>query len=424
MKSKSGIIVIVSIALLIILLYIIFPKGDSNFWGKGYSLEGEEPFDLNYTIDFIQKVYPNQEFIVPDSSIGKTLQFWKDTVRSNYMHIGSYMYMDSMARAEFKDYIIRGNTAIFITERTPAELLDIANNGECIYYLKEGYHKLRDTILRANFTHSDLQSDQDFRFEARNKRGPIYFDWQYFDPNLFCEDNYSFERVGLANDSLCNFIRLSMGDGFIYLHSNPILFTNYFVVQEQGAEYIRNAIAHLNEGPIIYENKNYHEQSFLGNSGSSSSNYMDKSDGPFKYILSQESFRWALYTILGLLIMYIVFGIRRKQSPIPVQRLAENSSIEYVETISELYFQSKGRDKIAQYLFEQYYDFIKSRYQLVRSDDKLKFLNKLKLKSEVPLYHLKNIDELDATRIHKMEVGQDDLIEYYKKLNFFYDKCK
>jgi len=89
-----------------------------------------------------------------------------------------------------------------------------------------------------------------------------------------------------------------------------------------------------------------------------------------------------------------------------------------------LYYQSKGKEKIAEYLFSQYYDFIRSKYQLMKGEDKDKFLKKLSLKSEVGTNHLKQIEEMDSLREHKMEMTQDDLINYYQKLEQFYENCK
>ncbi len=407
--------------ILVLSLYFIFSSGGSKYnWSENYLSSNDQPFGLEHTLDYLEAIYDDGDIIIPDSSITKTLEIWKDSIQSNYVHIGGYLPINEEARDEFFEYVSAGNSALLILKKIPESITDYVNDGECTY-VWQGFSSVSDTVCRVNFNHPNLRKEESFVFQTGNRYGTLRKSWNHFG-EIICPDNYSFTPIGTLNDTLVNLVRVEYGDGFIYLHSNPLLFTNYFVVQEEGANYIRDVFSHLNTGPIVYEDRRYKGDFFGGESGSR--DYNSRSEGPFKYLLTQESFRWAIYTLLGLLALYIFFGIRRKQSPIPVQRLPENSSIEYVETISELYYQSKGKEKIAEYLFSQYYDFIRSKYQLMKGDNQEKFLKKLSLKSEVGTNHLKQIEEMDSLREHKIEMTQEDLINYYQKLEQFYENCK
>lgn len=420
MSNTVKIVLILTVVIGLISLLNYF-QGPKHNWGENYNTNNSEPFGLEYTMEFIKRSYPDQEFIVPDTSIVATLRSWTDTLVSNYIHVGGYFNLDTAAHGALFDYVNSGNNALFILKRPSRTFMERLNDGECSYYW-EGIASKYDTVWRANFTHPDLKVPEGREFMAVNKYGPIKRYWNYFPKKYFCEGNYSFTTVGTVSDSLVNFIRVPHGDGFFYVHTNPILFSNYFITQPDGVEYARDVFSHLNEGTIIYEDLRYLSDFTLGDG--SSRNAMNRNEGPFKYIMSQESLRWAMYTLLGLLFIYVFFGIRRKQKMIPVILTQENSSIEYVETISELYFQSKGKNKIAQYLFDQYYEFIRLKYQLTLGEDRQKFLDRLVLKSEISSGLIKELNNLDDQRNHRIEITQDDLITYYKKLENFYAICK
>ncbi|NND76881.1 MAG: hypothetical protein HKN39_01700 [Flavobacteriales bacterium] len=421
MNSATKIVLLVAVAIGLVLLINYF-SGPKHSWGENYRTNNTEPFGLEFTLKYVKGLYPEKEFIIPDTSISATLEQWTDTVTSNYLHIGGYLHLDTLERSNLFDYVASGNNAIFILERPNHALMESLNDGSCNYYW-DGMGSKFDTIWKANFVHPELNNTEGVSFMAVNSNGPIKRYWNYFPEQYFCLDNTSYTKLGTANDTLVNFIRKPHGNGFFYIHSNPILFTNYFVTQKEGADYVRDVFSHMNDGAIIYEDLVYQEEFDLLGDDNRSRDTLDRNEGPFRYIMSQESLRWAMYTLLGLLAIYVFFGVRRKQKMIPVALIPENSSIEYVETISELYYQLKGRNKIAQYLFDQYYAFIREHYQLSPGEDRKKFLEKLSLKSDVLEGHLKALEELNEQQIHRTDVTQDDLIQYYKKLEQFYESC-
>ena len=64
---------------------------------------------------------------------------------------------------------------------------------------------------------------------------------------------------------------------------------------------------------------------------------------PLRYFLSQPPLRWAVYLSLGLAVLCLLFGTRRRQRVIPVMKEPENHTIEFIELIGTLYYQSRER---------------------------------------------------------------------------------
>lgn len=404
---------------LFICVYYLF-KQDRYNWHESYNTKSNQPFGTELTIPFIKQLYPDQQLLIPDSTISRTLQERIDSAPSNYLYVGAQFMADSMAWAAIYDYVAAGNNVYFFVQEPNQELIDQLHSGECLYYTTDFQAHL-DTVWNVSLTHPTYNGSSDYSFKAVNRSGPINRSWNYFPIEFFCDHNSSITTLGRAEEYYVNFARFDFGEGQFYIHTNPILFTNYFLVDEKGAEYARKVLSHLLDGDIIYED--YKWQSYRGGGGFGRGR-VNRDEGPFKYLMSQESLKWAVYVALGLLIIYVFFGMKRKQRIIPVIHKADNSSIEYVETISELFYQSEGRSKVAEYLFNQYYDFVKTNYNLTPHIEKQKFLNRLVLKSEMDQKDIEYLNYLDKDRQSKQEILSEDIILYYKNLEKFYANCK
>ncbi|MCD8183961.1 MAG: DUF4350 domain-containing protein [Bacteroides sp.] len=118
------------------------------------------------------------------------------------------------------------------------------------------------------------------------------------------------------------------GKGEIILASTPLLFTNYGVLDGKNATYIFRVLSRLKGLPIV-----------------STEGYMKETAqvqvSPFRYFLSQEPLRWALYLTMLSILLFMAFTARRKQRAIPVIREPENKSLESIELIGTLYYQKK-----------------------------------------------------------------------------------
>ena len=63
------------------------------------------------------------------------------------------------------------------------------------------------------------------------------------------------------------------------------------------------------------------------------------SDSPLRFILSQPALKWAWYLLLAGVLIFIIFNLRRTQRPIPILPKNLNTSVEFVKTIGNLYYQ-------------------------------------------------------------------------------------
>jgi hypothetical protein len=167
-------------------------------------------------------------------------------------------------------------------------------------------------------------------------------------------------------------IYVKWGKGNFILNSTPLVFSNiYLMSSAHTAEFAEKTFSYL-------PNKNIAWTEFyqLGR---------NESRTPLRFILTNEPLRWAYYITLGSIMLFMIFEAKRKQRTIPILKPLANTTLEFVSTLGNLYYQKGNHKNIAekkiQFLMEQ----IRTKYWLQTSRIDDVFLTTLSSKSGQPL---------------------------------------
>jgi len=143
-------------------------------------------------------------------------------------------------------------------------------------------------------------------------------------------------------------LKVSWGKGFLYLNSTPLAFTNAYLLNGQNAEFASLSLSHLPD-QTTYWTEFYH----LGRL---------EAQTPLRFILTNEPLSWAYYIGILSIVLFMIFEARRRQRIIPIIKPLANTSLEFVQTIGNLYYQSADHKNIAEkriaFLLEQ----LRSKY--------------------------------------------------------------
>jgi hypothetical protein len=71
-----------------------------------------------------------------------------------------------------------------------------------------------------------------------------------------------------------------------------------------------------------------------------------KATTPLRYVLSEPPLKWAIYSMLILLILFMVFTAKRRQRIIPVVKAPANRTFGFMQLISNLYYQKHENGEI------------------------------------------------------------------------------
>jgi hypothetical protein len=115
----------------------------------------------------------------------------------------------------------------------------------------------------------------------------------------------------------------------LYLHTVPVAFTNYFLLKDNNAEYISKVFSYLPAKPSALFGMNIISWVEAGRVH------------PLRVILTKPALKWAWYTALIGMIIFVIFHAKRRQRIIPVITPPANDSKEFVETVSRVYLNQK-----------------------------------------------------------------------------------
>jgi hypothetical protein len=143
--------------------------------------------------------------------------------------------------------------------------------------------------------------------------------------------------IGLAygsDSSELTYVKIPFGKGHFYLHNQPLLMTNYYVLSTEGKRYLERMTSYLPAYNIIWD-ENYkaihemHKKSILN------------------VVLSHKTLKWAYWlSLLGIFLLFL-FKVKRRQRVIPVIEPPANDTLDFTKTMGNLYFNTADNKLLA-----------------------------------------------------------------------------
>jgi hypothetical protein len=124
------------------------------------------------------------------------------------------------------------------------------------------------------------------------------------------------------------------GKGEIYIVANPLLFTNYGVLDTTISRFLGKQMEQIADHRVL----RLSERAWRGYTIGGYDDYdANNTMAPLSYFLSQKPLRWAIYTLLVGLVIFMFFTARRRQRVIPVVEQHKNRNLEFVQLLGTIY---------------------------------------------------------------------------------------
>jgi hypothetical protein len=143
---------------------------------------------------------------------------------------------------------------------------------------------------------------------------------------------------------------------------------------------------------------------------------------PLRFILTTEPLRWAYYLTLLSILLFIVFEAKRKQRIIPVIKPFANTTLEFVGTIGNLYYQRGDHKNIAEKKIQFFFDQLHSTYFISsnhKDEDYGKLLSK---KSGVPEKTVRELLNIVSYISEQEKISAPQLISLNELIEKFHQK--
>lgn len=191
---------------------------------------------------------------------------------------------------------------------------------------------------------------------------------------------YQFEKGGKA---YCNFMALRYGTGVLFLHSNPEVFTNYFLLKDKNYNYTESVASFWGGGEIKWF-VNYTQE-------------YDENYGLLSYMMKQPALKTAWYMLWLLLLVAVFTYAKRTQRIIPIVLPKQNFSVDYAKRLAQFHLLQKNYHGLIEKQLLVLLDKLRSEYRMDTSQ----------------------IDESFAERMHLItncdKIAAEDLVRFINK---------
>jgi hypothetical protein len=174
-----------------------------------------------------------------------------------------------------------------------------------------------------------------------------------------------------------NFAVIFIGSGKLFLHCEPRAFSNYFLLQKNNYQYLKQVMAHTKPHPekVVWNDYYPNIHSSRSRNNSDKGSLFDGLKGGLLV---------AFWLMLALIVLYIIDGTKRRQRIIPIRKPNENTTVTFAETVGLLYLQKKDNKNIAEKMIAYFNEFVRNQYFLNTNHTNNEFITTLSRKSGVP----------------------------------------
>lgn len=383
---------------LFILVQVLQPEPVD--WSDSFSGTDKIPYGSYITQNLLPAAFPQNEISVNTAPI-----FEYDTTSANqdpknWIFLNTEFGLDPWETDILLSEIEKG-AAVFIAARqysqTLADTLNLAT--EYGNPVVRGEAILGSDTTSARFTNPLLRLQDDFRY------------LQTTTESFFTSVDSSRTRIlGKDGNGNPNFIKVAWGEGNLYLHTNPALFSNFHTRNQGGADYALRALSYLPEEPVIWDE--YYKVGRLAGGST------------VRYIVSKEHLRWAWILSLTGVVLFMIFKGRREQRIIPEAHPPQNSSIEFARTIGSLYLEKGSHKLIAEKKIQYFLDYIRSHIGLNTQNLNETFKKNLANRSGIPEEDIHGLFDLIELILEKENISKEELTLLTERIDRFYNESQ
>jgi len=363
-KNIRTIIYIFSILLAFMLMYRANQNLHRNFiWKQTYSTQDKQPFG-SYAFDKLLKSSLKDEYTHTYNNISYLNE--NDILHGKNLLIISGNFQPSNYEIDILfDFLKEGGTAFIAASNYSLCLyeklyISIENRYFPEFFIYSGIDQQHKTI---NFCTPELKKEQ-FKIPAKICSG-------FFKIDSVDKIKDITQIVAKTTDNEIIMLRYNIGKGNLILTCNPLIYTNYGILNDQWNMFIWNSLAYLHDKPLV-RTEYYH----LG------SNALE-SNSPLRYLLSVKHLRWGLIIAISTIFLFMIFTAKRRQRTIPVVKPHKNRMLDFVHSVAGLYIQKNNNADIILKKKIYWSDNLKKKYgiDIINENQDNEFFNRFSSKT-------------------------------------------
>jgi hypothetical protein len=331
----------------------------------------------------------------------------------NLLIIANRLYLDTTEVKFLLKYVEKGGSVILAANTISGQLADTLNIDITA----------RSNFVREIFDLSINRAGEEAHFCASDSEQatftfPSSLVNNYFEyANIIEKNNVidsvkntysdSLYRISVASGDNTISLRYAIGKGNLVLVANPLIFTNYGILNDSINPYIWKHLAYLEGKPLM--RTEYYQTGSQGG----------QSQSEFRVLLKERSLKWAFYTTLIGILVFMIFTAKRKQKIIPVLNPPANKMLAFVGSIAGLYLLKNNNADLL--LKKQIYwgEELKRKYgiDIVNEQHDYEFYKRVAAKTRQPVEDVRrlflNLGAIDENSL----VSDEEMVRLVAKMN-------
>lgn len=380
---------------ILVVLFILINLGTPNNinWTPTYKKKDKIPYGSAAVFDLLEDIYGegNVEYsrkspmeYLSDSNKPRNFIFIADTIHAH----------QTEADLIFKN-VYNGGNVFIASHRLGGDLGDRMGIDNGIRF----FNFFGGDSVSLNFTNPELD------------QRAFWFNQDHLLSYISVDSTKSYTVLSQSSDHKIHFLKYEYGQGNIFYHSSPMLFTNYNLLHASDQHtYLSSCLSYMPKESVVWSE-------YYSTGGSV------ERDTEMKYILSTVQLRWAYYILIGSIAFFMIFQSKRRQRAIPVVTPPKNTTLQFVRTTGRLYFQQRNHLDLARKRIRFCLEKIRRKFFINTNTLDLEFVETLASKSGVPQEEVKALIGLFNKVAASDGLSEMQLIQLNKRIESFYKKA-
>ena len=381
---------------------------DSNWAPDNIDIVSKTPYGGFIFSEFLDSQFETQYINEPIREFMNYARFWEG---NNVYLIYAYdMHVTQWDISELIQFVEYGNDAIIICEYPATEILG-----------KFMWRDYKDTIANSLdvWINAEGGSSKKYPLAYLKRQDTISYAFRVLSDQFFYKDvRKDVQPLISANGASLGY-SIPKGAGEFHFISAPMLFSNIHIKQPKVQRMVENLFSRFrNKTFYIDQYSDHRPEAFV-----IEEDFNSPEDGPLGYVFSNTALSWSYTILLVAGMLFLLFTTKRKQRIIPLMKSDENTSMEFVKTVSHLYLSKKRHSKLVAQKKKVFMHFVRQRYFIVGNEATDEYKTQLLLKSGVDRALIDRIfDGFNQAMIHVTTA--EALITLHNDIEEFHKSCK
>lgn len=396
--NKKYFIILAIIFIAVVVLQYMQPKPIN--WSRTYFNKDKIPFGCYAIFNLLENNYAQK--VVTNKQTLYNLNADITESNNSLLLIDGHIELTKLDVKSLFSFLKKGNTVLLCASDFSKDLKDTFNLA------------MQDNLEIKSLSLDSLLTKRAFEIHYTQPKNNVLKTYIY--PAVASESYFSkfdtllFKVSSVNKRNQAVLLEASIGKGKLVLSSLPDVFGNLFIVNNNNRFYTYTLLSKIKNKKIIWD-ENY-----------KSHNVQQK--GIFQFIFSSDALYMAYCILIIGLLFFMLFEMKRKQRAIAIIQPLRNSTLEFVDVISHVYFNSKNHKYIAEEKIAYFYFDIRKKFSVNTNLMNEEFYTTIHQLSGIDLDAVKKLFSYCENLKQSPSLSEQDLLELNNRMINFKQKSR